>query len=111
MPLAANTQPRDFNPRPPRGGRLSKDLIANAKKQFQSTSSARRTTPTRHKVDKTNLISIHVLREEDDPIDITPSSVKEISIHVLREEDDRRRRPTRHHSPRFQSTSSARRTT
>ena len=55
-----------FNPRPPCGGRpdhrTKKDLTA----QFQSTSSVWRTTAFLFSVGRKVLISIHVLRVEDD---------------------------------------------
>ena len=138
MPLAANTQPRDFNPRPPRGGRPEKSgnvvrqvsiaihvlreeddvydkgrydaqgdfnprpprggrLLAHRHRaqeiQFQSTSSARRTTQSAGAETKPNYISIHVLREEDDGASTAEESTAvSISIHVLREEDDAERR-------------------
>ena len=156
MTLAANTQPRDFNPRPPRGGRHVSRISSDKTQRFQSTSSARRTTvsclcisPNMHisihvlrEEDDCNLprnpptttrfqstssarrttqlfpvqakalpISIHVLREEDDSLgDIVTCNVL-ISIHVLREEDDDSFNSTRQNLPKFQSTSSARRTT
>ena len=79
--------------------------------RFQSTSSARRTTLIWGQLNKAYIISIHVLREEDDPKFFTRTSLqqrfqstssarrttvsittnepsKNISIHVLREEDD-----------------------
>ena len=56
----------DFYPRPPRGGRR----IA------------------RIQIDHRAHISIHVLREEDDPTRTATVSRISISIHVLREEDD-----------------------
>ena len=100
-----------FNPRPPRGGRLAVALYARETMRFQSTSSARRTTPTADTYTRQDWISIHVLREEDDtaPQGVpgshqgfqstssarrTTKKLKEkkpeltISIHVLREEDD-----------------------
>ena len=58
---------RHFYPRPPRGGRpQSGERTAVDPGTFLSTSSARRTTETiRKRVDRW-IISIHVLREEDD---------------------------------------------
>ena len=58
------------------------------------------------------LISIHVLREEDDmaAYDFLAAYIA-ISIHVLREEDDIRRPLEISCSAVFLSTSSARRTT
>ena len=56
----------DFYPRPPRGGRplLSSHSLSSSK--FLSTSSARRTTQNPDNITVKKLISIHVLREEDD---------------------------------------------
>ena len=58
-------------------------------REFQSTSSARRTTDHIPGIAGIGAISIHVLREEDDQLGF---ALKEhqgpISIHVLREEDD-----------------------
>ena len=56
----------DFNPRPPRGGRLIPKIIDGWSELFQSTSSARRTTPAERWGFLFFEISIHVLREEDD---------------------------------------------
>ena len=80
--------------------------------EFQSTSSARRTTnpyfAELYGVD----ISIHVLREEDDRGDHQRRQrCHPISIHVLREEDDCIATATPLYCKPFQSTSSARRTT
>ena len=89
MPLAANTQPRNFNPRPPRGGRLPKCGIV-----FRPES-----------------ISIHVLREEND---CSGGTVRAAGLH-FNPRPPRGGRPSPHpHQPSglgFQSTSSARRTT
>ena len=110
------------------GQRAARQLI------FQSTSSARRTTPTNQSKGDHHHISIHVLREEDDKVlhcngkamfisihvlreeDDTRHGVDliatmHISIHVLREEDDASTSPSRQPVYIFQSTSSARRTT
>ena len=68
MSELAVLRPLDFYPRPPRGGRpvgrctMSKHIV------FLSTSSARRTTDNTSQLKKASEISIHVLREEDDPI-------------------------------------------
>ena len=124
----------NFNPRPPRGGRLSAlvwiirqvlfQYTSSARRttrsarcsllqaRFQSTSSARRTTQFSTYTISMMLISIHVLREEDDFLRtgvlvfdntyfnprpprggrLCPSACSAacacISIHVLREEDD-----------------------
>ena len=56
----------DFNPRPPCGGRPSWQLVAPRKQRFQSTSSVWRTTLVLFLAAPQVLISIHVLRVEDD---------------------------------------------
>ena len=56
-------------------------------------------------------ISIHVLREEDDSDVNYQIAHREISIHVLREEDDKYTLDDDYNRNKFQSTSSARRTT
>ena len=78
-----------FNPRPPRGGRRKAAHRLWRLTQFQSTSSARRTT-----------------RKAP-----TTKGKTSISIHVLREEDDAVQQLNRRAADIFQSTSSARRTT
>ena len=55
-----------FNPRPPRGGRLLCNKRIFQFFRFQSTSSARRTTSVTKQRIPNAIISIHVLREEDD---------------------------------------------
>ncbi len=103
---------RYFNPRPPRGGRRMAEGLSGGQKK----------------------ISIHVLREEDDPsLQRSPKRHKlfqstssarrttkrrtgwhglcRISIHVLREEDDTTQTAFGLTYVQFQSTSSARRTT
>ena len=56
----------DFNPRPPCGGRPA-TLIASVRAiLFQSTSSVWRTTMLTRKCSSPSMISIHVLRVEDD---------------------------------------------
>ena len=79
----------DFNPRPPRGGRLRYPTAGSVHRRFQSTSSARRTTLFQVGGLQAVGISIHVLREEDDE-----TNGGFVAIHMI-----------------FQSTSSARRTT
>ena len=130
---AARQLMKDFNPRPPRGGRHAPfflpqlaarfqstssarrttlmQRVAQRMEKFQSTSSARRTTRRRfyNKAIETNfnprpprggrpakaseaykpiIISIHVLREEEDGRKAPTDAGSHISIHVLREEDD-----------------------
>ena len=68
-----------------RSRNISSDIIL----QFQSTSSERRTTPQVQAFLQDVVISIHVLREEDDRV--RPAQLLRqlpISIHILREEDD-----------------------
>ena len=60
-----------FNPRPPRGGRHESVEGGAVLFLFQSTSSARRTTNGIQEPDAEDMISIHVLREEDDRADCT----------------------------------------
>ena len=83
------TRRQNFNPRPPRGGRRCSRRTVHSCHRFQSTSSARRTT---------------------DAV-LPPAGFRFISIHVLREEDDPRRGQRSSAPLLFQSTSSARRTT
>ena len=61
----------------------------SARSIFLSTSSARRTTVALIGAGEKKIISIHVLREEDDLPKLSPlPRSRLISIHVLREEDD-----------------------
>ena len=55
-----------FNPRPPRGGRLSFPSLLDLVHQFQSTPPARGATFVRHCWDATTAISIHAPREGGD---------------------------------------------
>ena len=80
---------RNFNPRPPRGGRPTPQACVVCRAEFQSTSSARRTTCAG---------GICLNREDyfnprpprgGRPWDNAPGKEYfDISIHVLREEDD-----------------------
>ena len=88
-PTSIDTVPKDFNPRPPRGGRRMTARRHPMPNLFQSTSSARRTTRPAAAGSLSARISIHVLREEDD-LFASPGGKSVI---------------------KFQSTSSARRTT
>ena len=58
--------PKDFNPRPPRGGRLWRGHTTVNFERFQSTPSARRATAPSLFTGDGNNISIHALREEGD---------------------------------------------
>ena len=107
-------QIKDFNPRPPRGGRRQIGGCPLPITEFQSTPSARRATQVVELASHDLEISIHALREEGDAgsfflsesfgrFQSTPSArratdllllrllVPIISIHALREEGDRRR--------------------
>ena len=78
-----------FNPRPPRGGRLSVLKIKPTMALFQSTPPARGATHKRRGPQKINRISIHAPREGGDPT--RPSSddqYRYISIHAPREGGD-----------------------
>ena len=123
-----------FNPRPPRGGRPTPPRTVSPACIFQSTSSSRRTTPLGGPAARLHRISIHVLREADDRMPPGTAWIKSdfnprpprggrplctqvavppvcISIHVLREEDDSWTNANYAEYSKFQSTSSARRTT
>ena len=103
---------KNFNPRPPRGGRRIKDADKLEKTLFQSTSSARRTT-------RVTLFSCRASKNFNPrpPRGGRPAFVRLcrhchiISIHVLREEDDFSDGVDSVADSLFQSTSSARRTT
>ena len=64
--LMQSTDPTNFNPRPPRGGRPPKRDVEHGKHH----------------------ISIHALREEGDLFLFCPGTPALISIHALREEGD-----------------------
>ena len=125
----------DFNPRPPCGGRQEGETTVRHTDAFQSTSSVWRTTcPSMLSSCCLWLISIHVLRVEDDrskpdyytdrkkfqstssvwrttlPM-IVGARPWAISIHVLRVEDDLYGTMTCAGNCAFQSTSSVWRTT
>ena len=57
---------KNFNPRPPRGGRLCNVVTDAVNVVFQSTPSARRATFAALVVELRDFISIHALREEGD---------------------------------------------
>ena len=109
-PAGARTQ--HFYPRPPRGGRRSRNSSFGKSKVFLSTPSARRATTRGLRRSCRGPISIHALREEGDAYTAecmealkvflsTPSARRAtyarrrradgyvISIHALREEGDR----------------------
>ena len=83
------TLPRDFYPRPPRGGRPSTRRWIPGYSLFLSTPSARRATGHTDGPAPPQSISIHALREEGDTTTLVESlSRLYISIHALREEGD-----------------------
>ena len=123
-----------FYPRPPRGGRRSASSRLTAASGFLSTPSARRATkdapvdsveladfyprPPRGgrraavaAVFRSDVISIHALREEGDVPQQRLGPVQQISIHALREEGDQGRASRQRRAGRFLSTPSARRAT
>ena len=135
METYSRKQCRNFNPRPPRGGRHRRTVCIGC---FCVYFNPRPPRGGRHPRALDNsgviLISIHVLREEDDILvwfwldgirDFNPrpprggrrvilasgNTAIKISIHVLREEDDLRLTDKFFLPVSFQSTSSARRTT
>ena len=63
-----HTQPDNFYPRPPRGGRPNKQSCGIIQLKFLSTPSARRATCSDRKRSRSKPISIHALREEGDRI-------------------------------------------
>ena len=92
LPLMVPSTP-NFNPRPPCGGRLSVGTSKAVNITFQSTSSVWRTTAGSTRRAHARLISIHVLRVEDDICHKSPFAFQSISIHVLRVEDDAQKSP------------------
>ena len=102
-----------FNPRPPWGGRLTRNVSIALSKVFQSTPSVGRATVTFHFLLALELIiSIHALRGEGDTIQILyVSLLNAISIHALRGEGDRRLLKNREYTAEFQSTPSVGRAT
>ena len=69
MRIRAYTQRmNDFNPRPPRGGRLINWVTDNGDTKFQSTPPARGATAIAAAVAGKWVISIHAPREGGDPV-------------------------------------------
>ena len=101
----------NFNPRPPRGGRP--DYVCAFWMVFAISIHVLREEDDFVKCNspRVAIISIHVLREEDDERLACRCSHLGISIHVLREEDDHAWHSDHDRGHKFQSTSSARRTT
>ena len=127
--LASIRATKDFNPRPPRGGRPLASDDPGSVDVFQSTPSARRATGKRSSTQKCAWISIHALREEGDAVwDVVGGGKRNfnprpprggrprihangISIHALREEGDLVAAVEYFKPHLFQSTPSARRAT
>ena len=65
-PPAHHHLPKNFYPRPPRGGRPTAAAGKKSSSGFLSTPSARRATTLKQAADLAGLISIHALREEGD---------------------------------------------
>ena len=103
---------RDFNPRPPRGGRLlASTALLRLPPYFnpRPPRGGRRVTSPDARLDRS--ISIHALREEGDFRHSPAAGSKKISIHALREEGDGTQSYIRWLNEVFQSTPSARRAT
>ena len=79
----------DFNPRPPRGGRLTTRAHCCAKALFQSTPPARGATQiVRESFQYFKRISIHAPREGGDDRAMRATAGESISIHAPREGGD-----------------------
>ena len=79
----------DFNPRPPRGGRLCAAISLTPQTEFQSTPPARGATTDVWRFPITNTaISIHAPREGGDPFRFARAAERRISIHAPREGGD-----------------------
>ena len=86
--LSFPCEPRHFNPRPPRGGRLDDFAHKCILMEFQSTPPARGATPSTPPPRRREQISIHAPREGGDT-DFTPATgTIGISIHAPREGGD-----------------------
>ena len=84
-------QPRctlNFNPRPPRGGRLFESFQKAAWEGFQSTPPARGATTQDDALSVSLRISIHAPREGGDYNGLNPTINRYISIHAPREGGD-----------------------
>ena len=102
--LTTLTTRLNFNPRPPCGGRPVCRFTICVNKKFQSTSPVWRTTIQLLLLPRTQKISIHVPRVEDDTKRTLRRILRYISIHVPRVEDDSCglsvSRPPRYFNPR-----------
>ena len=74
-----------FYPRPPRGGRPNSEVGMGSVSVFLSTPSARRATQKGRSVRRSQMISIHALREEGDSKNRDKISIfKQIIQHSAR---------------------------
>ena len=105
------SEPMNFYPRPPRGGRRECIVDIDSTTEFLSTPSARRATSPCVAWEQGHSISIHALREEGDASRCLRVHDKVISIHALREEGDSLPLVCRLTTSAFLSTPSARRAT
>ena len=80
--------PRDFNPRPPRGGRPPSTGSWCRRYRFQSTPPARGATLHGRAVHLSLHISIHAPREGGDKVAVRTGRTAGISIHAPREGGD-----------------------
>ena len=89
LPPRKRSSQKNFYPRPPRGGRLQRQLLWHLQERFLSTPSARRATRRSPSSHRKTAISIHALREEGDLVPLCRAGDHQaISIHALREEGD-----------------------
>ena len=79
---------KDFNPRPPWGGRPHLSAHGEMRQIFQSTPSVGRATVYTNALDHSTTISIHALRGEGDLSRVNVINLEVISIHALRGEGD-----------------------
>ena len=87
LPPRKRSSQKNFYPRPPRGGRLQRQLLWHLQERFLSTPSARRATRRSPSSHRKTAISIHALREEGDLVPpCRAGDHQAISIHALREE-------------------------
>ena len=85
---STSTAPQTFYPRPPRGGRLTKSMMARPRRSFypRPPRGGRREPPRCGS--PCGHLSIHALREEGDRMALPGLQSQGLSIHALREEGD-----------------------
>ena len=108
-----NQGSKNFNPRPPRGGRPETNSTISSQSEFQSTPSARRATANVNGAARRNESRFQSTPSARRATDIQQEieSYADISIHALREEGDTKLTAKRATNTTFQSTPSARRAT